>query len=101
MGCFIMKIHNNSINKVLNMYNNQVNTNKANKSQEGKKADQLNISPEARDFQLAMKQVKNQPEIRTEKVEEIKKQIQAGTYKVDAKAISEKMMRDANIYKKM
>lgn len=96
-----MKIHNNNINKALNVYNNQITANKTSKSERGKRPDQLNISSEARDFQIAMEQVKKQPEVRIEKVEALKKQIEAGTYNVDPRQIAEKMMRDANIYTKL
>lgn len=96
-----MKIHNNNINKMLNTYNNQATTNKSNKLERGKRADELNISSAARDFQIAMEQVKKQPEVRAEKVEALKKQIEAGNYTVDAKQIAEKMVRDANIYTKL
>ena len=96
-----MKIHNNNINKMLNVYQNQATTNKSKESQKAKKTDSLNISSEARDFQIAMETIKNQAEVRMEKVEKIRKQVESGVYKVDAKAISEKMMRDANIYTRM
>lgn len=93
-----MRIQNNSINKMLNMYANQSNVDRTKKSGVAKKSDELNISSTARDFQVAMQEVKKQPEIREEKVASIKRQIEAGTYKVDAKRIAEKMMQDANIY---
>lgn len=94
-----MRIQNDGINKMLNIYKNQEKVSETNKLNKGKKADQLNISSGARDFQLAMAEVKNKPEIREEKVAEIKKQIEAGTYEVNPKKIAEKMMQGANIYK--
>lgn len=98
---FFMRIENNGINKILNIYKNQGNVGKTTKSDKVKKTDQLNISSAGRDFQIAMDEIKNQPEIRTDKVEELKKQIETGTYKVDSKAIAEKMMSDANILRKL
>lgn len=96
-----MRIQNDGINKILNIYKNQGNISKTNKSDKTNRRDELNISNEAHEFQLAMKSVKEQPEIREKKVEELKRQIKAGTYKVDAKKIAEKMMNDANIYKRI
>lgn len=96
-----MRIQNDGINKILNIYKNQGNVSKTNKLQKSDKRDELNISNEAHEFQLAMKAVKEQPEIREEKVNELKKQVENGTYKVDARKIAEKMMSDANLYKKL
>lgn len=96
-----MRIQNDGINKILNIYKNQGNVSKTNKLQKSDKRDELNISNEAHEFQLAMKAVKDQPEIREKKVEELKRQIESGTYSVDAKKIAEKMMNDAFIYKRI
>ena len=97
-----MRINNDGINKMLNIYNkNQGNVDKAEKLGKSKKTDQLNISSNARDFQVAMEQIKNQPEIREEKVAEIKRQKESGTYEIDAKKIADKMMQDANIFRKL
>lgn len=101
MGVFFVRIENNGINKILNIYNNQGNVSKITKTDKTKKIDQLNISSTGRDFQIAMDEIKNKPEVRTEKIEELRKQIQAGTYKVDAKAIADKMISDANIFNKL
>ena len=84
---------------MMNIYNSQANVAKTTKAGAVKRTDEFNISSSARDFQVAMQEVKKQPEIREEKVANIMKQIQAGTYKVDAKSIAEKMMQDANSYK--
>ena len=48
-----------------------------------------------------MEQIKKQPDVRSEKVEALKKQIESGNYRIDAKIIAEKMIRDANLYKKL
>lgn len=101
MGVFFVRIENNGINRMLNMYKNQENVSKTTKIDKTKKTDQLNISNTGRDFQIAMDEVKNQPEIRTEKVDEIRNQIKAGVYKIDAKAIAEKMLSDANAFHRL
>ena len=101
MGVFFMRIENNSVNKILNIYANQSNVSKTTKTDKTKKTDQLNISSTGRDFQIAMDEIKNQPEVRTEKVDELRNQIKAGTYNVDAKSIAEKMLSDANAFHRL
>ena len=96
-----MRIQNTNINKMLNVYANQSNVDKTKKSEAVKKSDQFNISSVARDFQVAMQEVKKQPEVREERVATIKQQIASGTYRVDAKKIAEKMMQDANVYTRL
>lgn len=56
--------------------------------------DKLEISETARHFQTALKAAKASPEIRTEKVNQIKAQIDAGTYKVSAEDVAKKMMAE-------
>lgn len=85
---------------MMNLYNNQGKVSKTKEAGKAGKTDQLNISSSAREFQVAMEEVKKQPEIREQKVAELRQQIEAGTYKVDAKKIADKMMQDANIYTK-
>lgn len=53
--------------------------------------DNFNVSDEARDFQTVLKAVSSTPEIREDKVNAIKKQIDNGTYNVSAEDIAEKM----------
>lgn len=97
-----MRINNDGINKMLNIYNrNQGNVDNTNKTGKSKKLDQLDISSNARDFQIAMEEVKKQPDVREEKVARIKRQIESGTYEIDAKKIADKMMQDANIFRKL
>ena len=53
--------------------------------------DELNLSETAKYFQLAFKAAKDAPDIRTEKVEAIKAQMEAGTYNVSAQEVASKM----------
>ena len=53
--------------------------------------DELNLSETAKYFQLAFKAAKDAPDIRTEKVETIKAQMDAGTYNVSAQEVASKM----------
>lgn len=61
-----------------------------------RESDKLELSDEAKAYLTAMKSAKAQGEdIRTEKIEKIKKAIENGTYKVDSKAVAEKMIKDS------
>ncbi len=55
-------------------------------------ADKVEFSATARQYKTLLKAAGDVPDVRTEKVEAIKKQIEAGTYKVDSKAVAEKLL---------
>ncbi|SHH20028.1 flagellar biosynthesis anti-sigma factor FlgM [Tepidibacter thalassicus] len=91
-----MKINNiNNIQKVMKAYKTN-KTEKINKF--SLKEDKIEISQRGKDFQFALEALKNTPDIREDKVNEIKSQIDKGTYKVDngklAKAIVDKSTID-------
>ena len=54
--------------------------------------DKLDLDESRHQFDVAMREAHEVPEVRTEKVEAIKKQIEAGTYKVDSREIVEKIL---------
>ncbi|MFV0439886.1 MAG: flagellar biosynthesis anti-sigma factor FlgM [Lachnospirales bacterium] len=56
------------------------------------KTDGFSISSTAQDFQTALKVAKNTPDIRQEKVDELKGQIQSGNYSVDTSGIADKIL---------
>lgn len=56
------------------------------------KKDKLEISDTAKYFQIALKAAKDSPDIRSEKVDRIKAEIEAGTYNVSAEDVAKKMM---------
>jgi negative regulator of flagellin synthesis FlgM len=63
-------------------------------SQQINKSDQVHLSGKAKEL-AELKQVINQmPEIRTDKVEALKKAIQEGTYQVDSLKIAGKMLEE-------
>ena len=84
-----MKI--NSINKA---YGKNVGKVKKTDKAEFKK-DKIEISEEARSFQVAMNAFNKLPEVREDKVAELKKQVEDGTYKPSAKDIAAKMLHNA------
>lgn len=54
--------------------------------------DSLELSTHAKELRLAREQVLKSPEIRADKIGELKKQIQEGTYQVSATDIAVKMI---------
>jgi len=57
------------------------------------KKDVVAISSTAKDYQLAMKHLKDIPDYRADKVEEYTKRIEAGNYDVKGKDIADKIVK--------
>ncbi|MBE5964201.1 MAG: flagellar biosynthesis anti-sigma factor FlgM [Lachnospira sp.] len=56
------------------------------------KSDKLEISQFGKDYQVAKQALKNVPDVREDKVAEIKAQIDAGTYFVSSSALADKLL---------
>lgn len=69
--------------------NNKGKVQTANKT---KKSDQLEISSVGRDLQIAKQAVKESPDVREDKVKELKAKIDNGTYEVSREAFADKLM---------
>jgi negative regulator of flagellin synthesis FlgM len=59
------------------------------------KTDTVNISDAAKEIQEVRKELDNIPEVRAEKVEQLKNQIENGTYEIKSEEIAEKMLKDS------
>ncbi|AKL93768.1 flagellar biosynthesis anti-sigma factor FlgM [Clostridium aceticum] len=96
-----MKIYNSSnINKVMKLYNKaQQGTEKT--LETGEKKDKIEISQKAKEFQVAMKALKNLPEVRQEKVKELRESIENNSYNVSGKEIADKIIEGIMIDKKI
>ncbi len=79
------------ISNIINTYNVQ-KTAAVEAKKSIKNKDEINISETAKEYQIARKAVMQSSDIREDKINEIKNRIQAGTYKVDAKEISDKIV---------
>lgn len=80
-----------ALNQVSHLY--QANkTKKVSKSSEKEKKDQFEISQSAKDYQTAKKALSQTPDIREDKVAEIKNAMNTGTYNVSAQEIADKMV---------
>jgi negative regulator of flagellin synthesis FlgM len=55
--------------------------------------DKVEISDEAKEYQIAMQAAKTDSSDRSEKVAAIKAQVESGTYKVSAEALAEKILK--------
>lgn len=88
-----MKIWGN-IPKITEIYGKQKNLNKVNKTEGvSRKKDVLSISNEAKDFQTVMKALKDVPDIRQDKVNEIAKKYRSGKYNIDSKDVADKIVK--------
>ena len=93
-----MKI--NKTNQIVNIYENPIN-NKVKLSKKDKGKDELKISERAKDYQFAIRKLKETPDIRYEKVDKIKKEITSGTYKVSGKEIVDKIYENIEFDKRI
>ena len=60
----------------------------------GVKTDTVDISDAAKRVRAAREELDRIPDVREDKVAELKKQIESGSYKVDSEQIAEKMLKD-------
>jgi negative regulator of flagellin synthesis FlgM len=56
--------------------------------------EQIALSAKAKGIQKALETIQTSPDIRSEKVAEIKSQIASNTYRVDSEALAEKILRE-------
>jgi negative regulator of flagellin synthesis FlgM len=59
------------------------------------KTDTVNISDAAKEIQEVRKELDNIPYVRADKVEQLKNQIENGTYEIKSEEIAEKMLKDS------
>lgn len=93
-----MKI--NKTEKIMGVYNSTMK-NKVRNNKTSVKKDELKFSEKAKDFQIAMEKLKEIPDIRTDKVERLKKQVKAGTYNIEGRKIAEKIFESIEFDKKI
>ncbi len=92
-----MKINSSFIQNVLKVYDKQSKNNKVTNKGRLSKKDELKLSTEAKEFQTAMKALKNVPDVRKDKVEDIRQRITSGTYNISSRQIAKKMIENANM----
>ncbi len=89
-----LKINPNLISKALEIYNTQKSRQSRVGEKENSRKDQLSLSEEAQAFQAGMKAVKDSPDVRMAKVEELKALMESGRYKVNSYDIASKIVDD-------
>lgn len=67
----------------------------ASEANSGSQATKVELSPRVQDIKKIKEIAKNTPDVNTDKVAKFKQMIAEGKYKVDAKAVAEKMVDDA------
>ena len=93
-GAGSMKINDIGRINAVNAYQKANKVKATNKTEQ--KRDELQISKAAQQMLKIQKSDVLNPTARSEKVENIKAQIEDGTYQVDAKAVAEKMLKDTS-----
>lgn len=85
-----MKITN--LFNTTNIYNkSNVNDKKLEKTKRSK--DSFVVSDKARDFQTVLKAISNSPDVREEKVNDIIKKMEQGSYNISSEDIANKLLR--------
>lgn len=81
------------IPKILGIYDKQKNVKKVDKTASVvSKRDVVSISNSARDFQSIMKSLKEVPDVRQDKVNDLKGKYETGNYSISGKEISDKLI---------
>ena len=95
---FFMKI--NRTDRLLQVYTN-MEASKAKINKKASEKDKIEFSERAMDYQFALKKLKEVPDIRMEKVEKLKKEIQTGNYNISGREIVDKIYESINFDKKI
>lgn len=87
------------IPKIQGIYEKQRNLGRVDKTGAvSSKKDVVSISGQAKDFQTVLRALKDVPDIRTEKINELEQKYQAGSYDVDGRDVADKVI--ANVFDK-
>ena len=82
------------IPKILGVYDKQKSVGKTDKaSGVSAKKDVVSISNQAKDYQTAMKAVRDVPDIRQDKVNELSDKYESGNYNVSGNDVAEKVVK--------
>jgi len=81
--------------KLVKLSNNRAVESRPDRPSRVRRGDRVSLSPQARELLNAQKALDAIPDVRTDKVEEIKARIADGTYRIDSEQIASKMIREA------
>lgn len=85
----------NSVNNIGNVYKTKKSSKAYGASETTSGKDQVTFSSFAKDLAVAKKAVDKTPEVRMEKVNDIKAQIQAGQYNISASQVADKLLKQS------
>ena len=91
-----MRIEPNQVNRIVQRQVNEVGRTEVDATRGASgvgQTDQVVLSQRAGEVQLARTTLATVPEVRARKVAELKRQIAAGTYKVDGDAVASKIIK--------
>jgi negative regulator of flagellin synthesis FlgM len=84
---------NGDVSKVSGIYSKNKNVGKVDKAESpSAKKDILSISNQAKDFQTALRALKDIPDIRQDKVKSIQKKFDSGEYNVSGNDLADKLI---------
>ncbi len=91
-----MYINQGRIGQIMKVYNQNTKVSQNAKPEKtqglmGKK-DQLTLSNEGQTFQKVLSAMEQLPDIREDKVKDVKQRVDSGTYQIDNEKVAEKMM---------
>ena len=91
-----MKISDGGLGKILGIYKKQgIQQSRMDKAGDTKGAngkDKIELSTKAQDFQVALKALSRVPDVRVEKVNELKARVVSGQYNVDAGEVADSII---------
>ncbi len=85
---------------IRNLYGQQIqgvqtDANAVREQQRAAEYDRVDISADAKDIENAREFAKDLPDVRMDRIAEIKEQVAAGTYRVDSRDIAERVLQQA------
>ena len=91
-----MKIsEHHSVAKMLGLHTNRTAKVSADGIPPGKSNDRVSLSPQARELKEAQRLLADMPDVREDKVREIKQRIEEGHYRIESETIAAQMIREA------
>ena len=87
-----MKIDPSQLNKISDVYQNQLKKNRINQQTNINKEDEINISSKAREIKEIHHKLDTIDEIREEKVKNIKNALQNGSYNISPEEVAQKLL---------
>lgn len=84
-------------NQISQLYSQSTKV-KAKSAQKPSERDQFQMSDSAKAYQASKKAVNEAPDVRADKVAELKNRIQSGTYDVSSEAFAEKILSNYDVF---